>query len=68
MNILNITSESNNAVNWFSENKMIVIPDNFKSITVHKNLVLYQQTHFMIRNNKADIESSVKLLGISIDN
>ena len=68
MNILNITSESNNAVNWFSENKMTVIPDNFKSITVHKILVLYQQTHFMIRNNKADIESSVKLLGISIDN
>ena len=68
MNILNITSESNNAVNWFSENKMTVIPDNFESITVHKILVLYQQTHFMIRNNKADIESSVKLLGISIDN
>ena len=41
-------SESNNAIIWFSENKMIVNPDKFKSVEVQKNQVLSQPTHFII--------------------
>ena len=41
-------SESNNAIIWFSKNKMIVNPDKFKSVEVQKNQVLSQPTHFII--------------------
>ena len=63
-----LTLESNNGINWFSDNKMIANLDKFKSIVIQKNKPLNQPTHFMIENNKVDIESSVKLLVISIDN
>ena len=38
---------------------MIVNPDKFKSIGVQKNQVLNPPTHFMIGNNKVDIQYSV---------
>lgn len=47
---------------------MIVNPNKFKSIVVKRNQVPNHPTHFMAGNNKGDTKSSVKLLGISIDN
>ena len=47
---------------------MIVNPNKFKFIVVKRNQVPNHPTHFMAANNKGDTESSVKLLGISIDN
>ena len=38
---------------------MIVNPDKFKSIGVQTNQVLNPPTHFMIGNNKVDIQYSV---------
>ena len=67
-----LTTESNNAIDhviiWFSENKMNVHPDKFKSTVVQKIQLLNRLTHIMIENNKVDNWSSVKLLGIIIDN
>ena len=63
-----LTSESNNAVNWFSKNKMIVNLCKFKSIVVQNSQVLNQPTYFMIRNNKVNIDFSVNPLRINIDN
>ena len=31
-----LLAESQNGIKWFSENKMIVTPDEFKSITIQK--------------------------------
>ena len=62
-----LATETNHAVNWFSENEIVVIPDRYQSIVVQKKQVLDHPTHFMIGNNKAHTECSVKLLGINID-
>ena len=47
---------------------MIGTPDQLKSAVVQKHQVLNQPPHFMIGNSKVDIEFSVKMLRISIDN
>ena len=53
-----LTTESNNAIDyviiWFSENKMNVHPDKFKSTVVQKIQLLNRLTHIMIENNKVD--------------
>ena len=47
---------------------MIGTPDQLTSAVVQKHQVLNQPPHFMIGNCKVDIEFSVKMLRISIDN
>ena len=57
-----LMAESQNAIKWFSENKMIVNPDKFKSITMQKNNQTSKPKQFLIGNDIVEVGSSVKLL------
>ena len=47
---------------------MILNPDKFKPLSLRKTKsLIFQLVQFRIGNNKADFESSAKLLGINID-
>ena len=59
--------ESQNAIKSFSENKMIVSPDKFKSIIIQKSNQTSKPKQFLIGNDVAEFASSVKLLGMHID-
>ena len=48
--------------------QMIVNPDKFKSIIIPKHKSPHEINAFQIGNNSVEITSSVKLLGISLDN
>ena len=61
-----LIAESKNTIKWFSDNKMIVNPNKFKSITVQKTNQTIKPKQFLIGNNVVEIASSVKLLGIPI--
>ena len=61
-----LIAESKNTIKWFSDNKMIVNPSKFKSITVQKTNQTIKPKQFLIGNNVVEIASSVKLLGIPI--
>ena len=63
-----LKSESENAVKWFSDNKMFVNPNKFKSIIIQKHKTLNQPDKILIGSNSVEITSSVKLLGVTIDN
>ena len=54
-----LTLEINNAINFFFENRIIVTPNQFKSIVVQNNKVLNLPTNFKIGSNKIDIECFV---------
>ena len=56
----------NNAVNWFSKNKMFINPNKFSSFDVQKNRVHNRPTYFVDGKSKVEIGSSVKLLRINI--
>ena len=60
-----LIAESENATEWFSDSKMFVNPDKFKSIIIQKKPI--KQKQFLIGNNVEEITSSVKLLGIHKD-
>ena len=62
-----LTTESQNAIKWFSEDKMIVNPDKFKSIVIHKSSQTSKPKQFLIGNDVVEVTSSVKLLRIHID-
>ena len=62
-----LTTESQNAIKWFSEDKMIVNPDKFKSIVIHKSSQTSKPKQFLIGNDVVEVASSVKLLRIHID-
>ena len=62
-----LMAESQNAIKWFSENKMIVNPDKFKSIIIQKSNQTSKPKQFLIRNDVAEVASSFKLRGINID-
>ena len=51
-----LTTETNDPINWFSENRITVNPDKSKNIVVKKNEVFNQTTHFMIKNKLVGIE------------
>ena len=59
--------ECETAINWFKENNMIVNPDKFQTMIITSNK---EQNNTPVKINGVDItpESSVKLLGIEIDN
>ena len=61
------TTESQNAIKWFSENKMIGNPNKFKSIIIQKSNKKNKPKQFLMGNNVVEVASSVKLLGIYID-
>ena len=59
--------ECETAINWFKENNMIVNPDKFQTMIIISNK---EQNNTPVKINGVDVtlESSVKLLGIEIDN
>ena len=62
-----LMAESQNVIKWFSENKMIVNPDKFKSIFIHKSSQTSKPKQFLIGNDVVEVCSLVTLLGIHID-
>ena len=62
-----LMAESQNAIKWFSNNKIIVNPDKFKSIIIQKSNQKSKPKQFLIRNDVAEVASSLKLRGINID-
>ena len=62
-----LTAESQNTIKWFSENKVIVNPDKFKSIFIHKSNQTSKLKQFFLGNDVVEVALSVKLLGIHID-
>ena len=62
-----LMTESKNAVKWFSKNKMIVNPDKFKSIIIQTSNQTSKPKQFLIGKDVVEVASSVKLLGIHID-
>ena len=62
-----LMTESQNGIKWFSENKMIVNPDKFKSVFIHKSSQTSKPKQFLIGKDVAEVCSLVKLLGIHID-
>ena len=61
--LLETLMAESNAIKWFSENKMIVNPDKFKSIVIHKKRQTSKPKQFLIGNDVVEVASSVKLLG-----
>ena len=61
-------SKSQNAIKCVSENKVIVHLGKFKSILVQKSNQTSKPKQFLIGNDIVEVASSVKLLGIHIDN
>ena len=62
-----LTTEYQNAINWFSENKMIVNPGKFESFVIPKSSQTSKPKQFLIGNDFVEVASSVKLLGMPID-
>ena len=62
-----LTTESQNTIKWFSENKVIVNPDKFKSSFIYKSSQTSKPKQFFIGNDVVEVASSVKLLGKHID-
>ena len=59
--------ESNIAVKWFRENKMIVNSDKFQAMFLEKRNENSNFCNLQIDNNEIETTNSVKLLGITID-
>ena len=53
-------AESQNAMKWLSENKMIVNPDKFKSIIIPKSDQTSKPKQFLIGNDVVVVASFVK--------
>ena len=54
-----LTAESQNAIKCFSENKMMVHPDKFKSIVIHSSNQTSKLKQFLIGNDVVEVASSV---------
>ena len=62
-----LQSESETAINWLHNNKMIVNPDKFQVIFLDKRRSDNTNIEVEIGNEKISSTSSVKLLGVHID-
>ena len=60
--------QSQDAIEWFKVNEMIVNPDKFQAIIVKKNSKMENSYPLNINDQTINSENSVKLLGIEIDN
>ena len=63
-----LETESNAAVQWFTNNKMIANPDKFQAIIIDRFRSDYGDEKININKESIKIVSSVKLLGVQIDN
>ena len=66
--IADLQKESENAIDWFRLNEMIVNPHKFQSVITNRLGKLNNSYDLLIDNHKVDSENSVTLLGIEIDN
>ena len=62
-----LESDRNIAIEWFKMNKMIVNPDKFQAKVLNKKRSDLTNTNFPVDNQVIKSVSSVKLLGIQID-
>ena len=62
-----LQSECETAINWLHNNKMIVNPDKFQVILLDKDRSDNSNIEVEIGNEKISSTSSVKLLGVHID-
>ena len=54
-----LMAESQNEIRWFSENKMILNPDRFKSSVIQKSNQTSKPKQFLIGNDAVEVVSSV---------
>ena len=66
--ITNLQNESENAIDWFRSNEMVVNPDKFQSIIINRLRKIKGSYELIIDNHQIDSGNSVTLLGIEIDN
>ena len=66
--ITDFQKESENAIDWFCSNEMVVNPDKCQYIIINRLGKLKNSNELLIDNHKIDSKNSVKLLGIEIDN
>ena len=63
-----LQKESENAIDWFCSNEMVVNPDKFQSIINNRLGKLKDSYKLLIDNHEIDSENSITLLGIQIYN
>ena len=63
-----LETESNTAIEWFQNNKMIVNPGKFQAIIINKKKKCHTNKTLKISDKIIKASSSVKLLGVHIDN
>ena len=66
--IIDLHKESENAIDWFRLNKMVVNPDKFQSIIINRLGKLKDPYEILTDNHNIDSTNSLTLLGIKIDN
>ena len=66
--ITNLQNESENAIDWFRSNEMVVNPDKFQSIIINRLRKIKGSYELITDNHKIDSGNSITLLGIEIDN
>ena len=62
-----LESESEVFIDWFKKNKMVVNPDKFQAIILDKPKIDYTDEHITVNNQQINVVSSVKLLGLQLD-
>ena len=63
-----LEKESESAVDWFRNNKIIANPDTFQTIVMNKRRKNQKRHKLKIYNNEIETTKSVNLLSIEIDN
>ena len=66
--ITELQKESENAIDWFCSNKMVVNPDKIQSIISNRLEKFKNYYKLLIDNHKIDLENSITLSGIETDN
>ena len=66
--ITDLQNESENPIGWLRSNEMVVNPDKFPSIIINRLGKLKNSYELLTDNYKIELENSVTLLGIEIDN
>ena len=62
-----LESESEVVIDWFKINKMVVKPDKFQAIILDKRKRDHTDEHIIVDNQQIKVVSSVKLLGLQLD-
>ena len=62
-----LESESEVVIDWFKINKMVVNPDKFQAIILDKRKRDHTDEHIIVDNQQIKVVSSVKLLGLQLD-